>query len=196
MKKAFVGVLSALSLVAVAPRAHAQIPLSIDVRGGAALPQGDLGDDAALGADMGWGFEGSVGLALTPMFSLYGGGSRYVFEREGNTIGSDGEFVDLGFHAGAKVSLAPVVLGASPWVRGGVIFHDLEQDDAGATEEDTSTKPGFEVGAGLEIPLGRVLSFTPGARYHSYRQESPSLLSSQELNVSAWHIEFGGTVRF
>jgi hypothetical protein len=194
MKKAFVGILSALSLVAVAPRAHAQIPLSIDVRGGAALPQGDLGDDAALAADMGWGFEGSVGLALTPMFSLYGGGSRYVYERGGDDTATDGEFVDQGFHAGAKVSLAPMLMGASPWVRGGVIFHDLEQDDAGATEEDTSTEAGFEVGAGLEIPLGQVLSFTPGARYHSYRQNSDSL--GDELNISAWSIEFGGTLRF
>ena len=156
--------------------AQAVIPVTLEGRGVFAIPTGTLADDADV--DNGVGFGLTASLRLIPGINVYGGWQRVAFGAGdlglGGAVEGDLNLVDSGFSAGGQLSLpVGLMLGFTPWVRGGVVFHELEYDYDGDLEDvigdmksDRST--GFEVGAGADIPLGFVLSFVPQVTYRTY----------------------------
>lgn len=164
-----------------AAAAQAPIPVSLEARGGVALPAGDFADRA----DTGWGFGGSVHVQVAPRVSVYGGFSQTEFDMEGLS----GEGTDRGFEVGARVAFPGV--GFSPWVRGGLLFHDWEVDAAGA-ELDGDSDVGFEVGAGAAFPLGPRVAVSPGFAYRRYSSTVPVL---GEMNVSYLALDVGLRIR-
>lgn len=182
----------AATLFAGAQDAAAQgfFPLAVEVRGGAGFPVGDLGEGDAIGT--GWGFEGNAQLRVAPLISVYGGYDIISFDLDDEGIASDATFRDQGFSAGAQLSLPTgMLLGVSPFVRAGALFHQAEYDfgdEAGDFESDRSL--GYEVGGGLVFPLGLVVSFTPAVRYRSYGLEFEGNQQSDE-NVSYINVDLG-----
>ena len=165
MKRAFP--LALLAGVLAASGASAQIlPFSAEIRGGLGLKNGEFreADPDIVTADGGVGIGANVAFAFLPGVAVYGGYDRYVFNA--SVLGVDAEYVDQGFVAGARIA-PPVgaLLGFRPWVRGGVLFHDIELTEV---DEKSDRSTGFEVGGGIDIPLGMVLSFTPGVLFRSY----------------------------
>lgn len=162
--------LAALAL-ACAPQANAQIslPLSVEVRGAAAFPTGDFGDNDVI--DTGYGFEVIGKYAVTPGLAIYGGYDRFSFGLD-EDIETDTDVTDSGFVLGGQLSL-PLsgMTRFTPWLRAGAIYNQLsiegsENNVSVKIESDRSL--GFEVGGGLAIPLGQVVSITPGVRYRAY----------------------------
>ena len=126
MKRAF-----SLALVAgvlAAGGASAQIlPFSAEIRGGTGIKNGEFreADTDISTASGGVGIGASVAFAFFPGIAVYGGYDRYSFNTE--VLGVDAEYVDQGFVAGARIAPPiPGLVGFSPWVRGGVLFHQLE----------------------------------------------------------------------
>jgi opacity protein-like surface antigen len=178
MKKTML--LSVVAAVVVAGAAQAQTgtmpssPISVDVRAGAAFPTGDFGDIA----DTGYGVGGDVAFALTPMFSLYVGGSfnRFAVDDEFLALleGLSGVQLDdlsydlYGLDAGVKAAF-PTTSGFTPFLRGGLVHYTAELgggDDLGEdVEEENDYETGFEVGGGLAFPLGPRISVTPEVTY-------------------------------
>jgi hypothetical protein len=70
-------------------------------------------------------------------------------------------------------------------VRGGVLFHDVELS---GVDEKSDRSTGFEVGAGVDIPLGFVLSFTPGVLFRSY---TPSFDGTDDGKVQYFDLSVG-----
>lgn len=136
--------------------------ISVEIRGGLALPTGDFADLAetgtALGAELIFNFSEYVG--------AYAGYGRGDFDCDEDAEGSPcdplEEFESSGFVLGVKGRLpleSPIV----PWARVGAIFHDIKRG-VGEAEGDA----GFEVGLGVDIPLGDLFVVAPQARYRSY----------------------------
>ena len=183
MKRLFSGAAFVVALL-VSTRADAQgvLPLTFEGRAGIAFPRGEFpigSRGGANAAETGVGFGGNASFNFLPGVAIYGGWDRYTFGADGEGIlGSDeAEFVDEGFVVGGKLSM-PIgfLTGFSPWVRGGALFRTLEvTGDEGTVQVGdhlkSSRSTGLEVGGGLEIPLGLVLSFTPGVIYRSFEPD-------------------------
>jgi hypothetical protein len=187
MKKATF-VLAALSVLGVAGTASAQsrIPLSVEIRGDAAIPTGDFADSF----ENGIGFTGSAALQLVPGFGLYGSYSRTNFSIDG----ADDDVLDQGFAAGLTASLGGGAGRATPYVGAGLLFHELEVEGT----EVGDAKMGFEVGAGLAIPLGQRIRVTPAVGYRQYNIEGLSLggLVNTDMNVSYLNAGVGLNIAF
>jgi opacity protein-like surface antigen len=67
-------------------------------------------------------------------------------------------------------------------VGAGLLFHELEVNDV----EQGDAKMGFEVGAGLAVPLGPRVRVTPAVGYRQYNVKSSALggLLTSDSNVS------------
>ena len=167
MKRAFSLALVASVLAAGGASAQSILPFSAEVRGGLGIKNGEFreADTDISTASGGVGVGASVAFGFLPGIAVYGGYDRYVFNA--TVLGVDAEYIDQGFVAGARIA-PPVgaLLGFNPWVRGGVLFHEVELTEV---EEKSDRSTGFEIGGGIDIPLGMVLSFTPGILFRSYK---------------------------
>lgn len=153
-RKVFVA--AALAAVAFAAPAHAQsmLPFAVEGRAGLAFPTGDFGE--ALGT--GYGLAANVSFNVAPTLALYGGYSFTQFDFDDDLVDTDETFDVKGFEGGARLGL-PMV-GFSPYVKGGAVYFK-----GGVDDNDSDSKLGFTVGAGLNYALGPVVSFTPEVTY-------------------------------
>lgn len=185
--------LAAAALLAAVPaRAQQALPVALEVRGRAAFPTGDFGEeDEGAGVSTGWG--GSVGAIFqaTPVLGIYAG---YSFTRFGTDLGEleaqlellgiDDASVhidDSGLDAGVRARVP--AMGGSAFVRGGLVYHRVEVKisdelqeffeefegepiDEDALESDWS--PGYQLGAGFLLPLGPRLSASFAATYTAF----------------------------
>lgn len=185
MKKTSFGLLAALAALAAAPQAHAQmrIPLAVEVRGGAGFPTGDFGDMVKTG--YGFGVNGQFN--VTPVIGVYAGYNRFEFDREGTVADvADAKAIDSGLNAGVQATFAPMMgfAGAAPFLRGGAVYHRVNfATDGGDSKTDYGL--GFEVGGGLDVPLGPTVSLTPGVRYIRYTPEFGGTKLDRDINYVA-----------
>lgn len=194
----FVGgmLLTALFAVPRAAEAQVSLPVQLGLSGGAAFPMGELGRDEAVST--GWGFEVNAVMQVAPAVGVYAAYDRYTFEfDERGFLGiaqSRGDLQDQGFAGGVILAVPAVGLGLSPWIRGGAVYNSLEIDyDNRETDPESDASLGFEVGAGLEFPLGFVVSMSPSVRYRSYAADVPG---AADFDMSYLVGELGLTFRF
>jgi hypothetical protein len=159
MKRTLVA-LAAL-VVAAAPAAHAQRPISVGVAAGVSQPSGDLAD----GAKTGYHVMGSVafhaplmpvGLRVDGMFNQLGVKNADVNLR---ILGVTGN-VTYGF---------PGVM-VKPYIIGGVGFYNSKVSVSGAT---SSNDFGLNAGVGAKFALSGVNAFVE-ARYHEIMSKDTS----------------------
>lgn len=157
---------------AVAPatgRLEAQA-LYAGVRVGAASPTGSFADDSPrTGSDallhgatpgLGFGFDAGIG---SPLIGLYGGYDRIHFDCTSASCATSGKYELTGVSAGFRVSV-PLLPLVKPWAKAGVTYNELKTSVNG-TAMSTGRRPGYEVGAGVDIPvLLGFFSLTPQIR--------------------------------
>jgi hypothetical protein len=188
--------LAALAAVAFTGTAGAQsaLPLSFEVRGGAAVPVGDWKEIASPG----FGLNGNVTFNVTPVLGIYGG---YTYNRFGvdDDLGAEGDDVnwtEQGFDVGVKARFAaPTGLPLTPFFRGGAIFHKLgiSDDDASISGDH---KLGFDVGGGVEIGVARNITLTPQLGYSQFSPgDDEDEIEGEDLNVSNINVAVGLNIR-
>jgi hypothetical protein len=163
----------------VTTQAHAQalgVPAALDGRVDFAFPMGDFGDIA----DQGIGFSVGAVVTLLPGFGVYGSYSQTRFGG-GWTGDEPSDATDSGFAVGLSAAL-PGRAGVEPWVGGGLLFHQLE---VGGTRTGVDQDLGFELGAGVAIPVAPRLRLSPAVNYRQYSASIPALagLAARDLNV-------------
>lgn len=192
MKKVTSAIIMAATLGVVGTAdAQSRSPLSVEIRGGLPFPVGDFQDSHG-GLQTGYSLDGTAIFQVTPMLGLYAGYSTNRFEVE-NT--EDREVNDAGFHGGLMASF-PMTTGLNPFVKGGVVYHETETVVNGEGQANSDAELGFQAGAGVEIPLGRTLSFTPGVSYTRHSVESQTILNAPDRDVSYVRADVGLRVRF
>lgn len=161
LRKTLYGTLAISLLVVSASAADAQFasPIRFNVNAGAALPVGDLADASGGGAEL--GFRIGAGLELRPPMMPVGLRFDGAFDRMGI------ENVDANWtiwSLTANAVLSPMV---SPlYFIGGVGFYswDITGDDV-TFPQDSESDFGFNLGAGLSLPLTGFSTFVE-ARWH------------------------------
>jgi hypothetical protein len=163
--------LCALAASRAAPAA-AQRPrglsLALEVTPTVAVPAGEF-SSAAPGAGAGVGIGGGALLGFGSRVGLYG---AYQYLRFGCSrcagAGLDG-VADVGWEAGAQLAAPLVVAGVRPWLRGGLLAHQLRFSGTGESEASRQAI-GFSVGVGSAVPLGPV-ALLPAVRFRAYPAE-------------------------
>lgn len=164
------------------PLAAQLLPLSLEARGGAALPAGAFHDVAGGGPAM----ELSATWHALPLLGVYG---AYQWNRF-NWSGVDGHAADAGFAVGVRLAIPAPLLPIDPWIRAGIVAHRLEGETL--VEE---AKHGWEAGAGLAFPVARGLALTPGVLWTRY-QHGSGAGGGEVLRVRHVRADVGLRLRF
>jgi hypothetical protein len=87
--------------------------------------------------------------------------------------------------------------GMAVWARaGGTLKHIEVEDGEGEIVSDSGHGLGWEVGAGLSLPLGERFSLTPGIRYKALSRELEVGSSPTDWDLSDVTFELGGRWHF
>jgi hypothetical protein len=184
MKMAKSAVLTVLAAALVSLPVHAQ-GIYLGLRGGGAFPTGDFSNSEASSttaidaAKSGFGYGVDAGLSLG-VLGIYAGFDHINFDCESNTCNSDGKYKLQGVTAGLRLRL-PGSAFIHPWVKGGVTFNELKGGYGSSTQELTTDRnPGYEIGAGLDIPILGVFSIYPQARYvgQNFKYDIPGVTNT------------------
>lgn len=178
MSKSSFVIAALAALVAGSASAQLPVPVALEIRGGIPFPTGSFGETRSLGGDLeaGYSLGANATVQFTRTLGIYGGYSYNSF----GVDGSDADVTDQGIDAGLR-AVFPTTTGLAPFLKGGLVYHQLERSGGGvnfAAESDREL--GFEVGGGIEIPLGRTISFTPGVSYIRY--DTDAFLSDGEVS--------------
>jgi hypothetical protein len=203
MRSFWIGCAALLALAVMTADAGGQ-GISLTLRGGAGLPLGQFAEspsgpgeaDILQGARTGFGYGLDVALLLNRMVGLYAGLDRMAFECEEQACGRDNRYTFSGLTGG--VMLTPFqARGLVPWIRGGVTFHELSgsyQAQGGIGDLTSDRAPGYEVGAGVAIPILGILAVTPQVRYLGQspraRIEGIQYPGGDEVDTNAGYLTF------
>jgi hypothetical protein len=166
------------------PAAHAQ--LAIEARGGITQPASGMDVDAS--TEGGYATEVSVTVSALPFVGLYGAWQKAQFDRENG--GDESVITDEGWAGGVRVSVPTPFIPIDPWIRAGVVSHELE---AGGLTRGGARGVGVEVGGGLRFRLGRAVSLTPGVNWTRYSFDDDAVTDGK-VNVEHLRVDVG--VRF
>ena len=159
------------------------------VRGGAGIPKGEFSTAATgtevpygRGARPGLGYGLDAGLSLGPLLGLYASTDRIDFDCLSQSCSSSGKYKLKGVSGGVRlgIPMPPLLPLPKPWVKAGVTYNQLTATaEPNATRITTKKRPGYELGAGVDLPVMQFFSISPQVRYVRQRlQYSPSPESS------------------
>ncbi|MEO5904087.1 MAG: outer membrane beta-barrel protein [Gemmatimonadaceae bacterium] len=196
MKAAIRAAAVATTMFVLSTPLHAQL-LYVGVRGGAGVPSGTFADPAQpaandgvlRGAKIGFGYGVDAGVGLGPL-GVYAGYDRIDFDCD--ACASNAKYKLSGVSAGVRlgVPLFPIV---KPWVKAGLTFNEINTTatGSGVTKIATDRGPGYEVGAGIDIPILGLFAISPQARYVGQKLDLKGLYSGAKTNVSYYTFDIG-----
>jgi hypothetical protein len=163
------------------------------VRAGTGIPTGDFSQDATAtgnsaylrGASpgLGYGLDGGIG---SPMFGFYASYDRIRFGCSSGQCSTSGKYELTGYAAGVRASV-PLLPLLRPWAKAGLTYNELK-GSVGTTSVTTGSSPGYEVGAGVDIPIFMgFFSLTPQVRRIRQRL-SPNGGSKRDVNYYTFDI--------
>ncbi|HEX8393920.1 MAG TPA: outer membrane beta-barrel protein, partial [Longimicrobium sp.] len=151
----------AVLLAAGSAAAQSPIPFSIEGRVDRAVPLGDF-DDLV---DAGFSTGVAASVQVRPGLGVYASYNYAVF---GPKIVSDADdAVDQGVSLGLTAAIPTGTTRLQPYVAAGLVAHQFKLYDEVEAEEEI----GFEVGAGVAIPLVGPLRLTPSVAYRTYNAD-------------------------
>jgi opacity protein-like surface antigen len=171
LRQTLYGTVAASLLVLSASTADAQFasPIRFNVHAGASVPVGDLADDDPVtGGFAELGFRIGAGLELRPPLSPVG----LRFDGAYDRMGIEDSDLDWAFWSiTANAVLSPAV---SPlYFIGGVGLYSTDITGEGV-DVDSETDFGFNLGAGLSLPLTGFSTFIE-ARWHNINTEGDNI---------------------
>ena len=165
------------------------------VRAGAGIPTGDFaqkstatGNAAYLrGASPGLGYGLDAGIG-SPLLSLYDSYDHIQFGCQSGACSTSGKYDLTGYAAGVRASI-PLLMLFRPWVKAGITYNQMK-GNVDSTSVETNKRPGYEVGAGADIPiLMGFFSLTPQVRKIRQRL-SPAGGSRRDVDYYTFDIAF------
>jgi opacity protein-like surface antigen len=133
--------------------------LYVGVRGGAGIPTGEFsekptstGNAALLRAaspGLGYGFDAGLGASLVGFYASY---DRIQFGCQSGSCATSGKYELTGVSAGARVGI-PLLPLLKPWAKAGITYMQMKGSVSGSPVTTGKRQPGYEVGAGVDIPI-------------------------------------------
>ena len=157
-----------LGTLVIPIRSEAQItPLQVEARGGVWIPTADLvgaqGFEGEASTDVSFGVHFMLNSGL---ISYVAGFSEHRFGCAEAQCGEAVDFVSTAWDLGVRVNLRRT--GITPWVSLGATaatFAAHVETGGVVTTENSDLGWGYEVGAGVLVPVGGLLAINPGVRY-------------------------------
>lgn len=147
----------------------AQGHFSVELRGGAAFPTENLGN---ADLDVSPGFEALLAYRFIPYTSIYAGWGYASFSASESFAGSHMDFVETGYTFGFQFTHKLGIADLNYMLRAGAVSNHIEVEDAHDNIiADSGHGLGWQIEAGLEIPLIDHLMLTPAVRYRSLSRE-------------------------
>lgn len=181
-----------VALVIAAAAAHAQGPVVLEVRGGAAFPTADFGD-ATLNTGGGAGL--TVGYGFMPHTMAYVGWDLFRMTTDRRFQGGQYDVENTGYTLGLQFQ-HPVTPRFGYWLRAGGMYAHIELENDGDVVADSGHEPGWEVGGGLSVAVGDRFVLTPGLRYRSLAADVPVGSSAVPVDLNYLAAELGIQLRF
>lgn len=152
--------LSMAAALALALPGAAEAQVSVELRGSLNKSISDFGDQS----DGEAGFGAALQYGLTENVTGFVGYDRQLFDCAQCAEDDDG-VQSQAFEGGLKVHTSGD--GLRPWAKAALGAYTLDVDQA-AGDAETDPSMGFNLGAGVDLPLGDVLTVSPGVRYHRF----------------------------
>lgn len=189
MKKTILAAALGVALSAGGAAAQSAVPVELELRVGAALPQGDIED--GLGTGYTWGINGAYG--FNEKLQGYLSYSQAVYGPE-EDIDEDVDIKDKGLGAGLRYTI-PTAGRIRPWFSAGLAYRSFEVDaDGGNISLDSEL--GFEAGAGIAFDVSPRVSLTPGIGYTSVSLDGDDGEGGEfSADMSSLRIDVGVRVR-
>lgn len=192
MLRKIVGSMVILAMAGVGA-AQAQVPVSVELRGGAAFPTADFGD-ASLKTGGGAGF--ALNYRFMPHLAVFGGWDWMRFTTDTPFRGAGYDVENTGYAFGLIFD-HPVAGNVSSWLRGGALYGHVELENAaGDLVADSGHELGWEVGGGVRVPLTERLSLTPGVRYRTLSADIAVGQATVPVDLAYVMAEIGLQFRF
>jgi len=208
MKYSALIIAGGLSLgIASARNAEAQL-FYVGVRAGAGVPTGDFAEKVSGTAQsaplraatpgLGYGLDAGFGAGPVGFYASY---DRIRFGCASGYCEESGKYELNGFSAGVRIGV-PLFPLFKPWAKAGLTYHEMTGRFPGSsgTAVTTGRSPGYEVGAGVDIPiLGGFFSLSPQGRYIRQKLEptisSSSVRSGGKRSADFYTFDIGLRVR-
>lgn len=148
---------------------EAQKNWSIEFRSGASYATNNLGD-----ADLttGFGFEGTVAYRFMPHLAAYAGWGWNKFPTDNSFAGTDMDFEETGYTFGFQFIHPIEKTSLSYLIRVGGIYNHIEVENVdGEIISDSGHGLGWQVEAGIVIPIIDRLNLLPSVRYRSLSRD-------------------------
>ena len=166
----------ALLLPAAASDASAQgAALTVEARGGAAIPLSTLADGTGVGEGTSAGpvFGVEITLGSAGWRTLYAGFSQARFNCDDAGCPAGDPYVATGVNVGVRMALARMG-GVVPWIGVGGVTTRVESPGVTGSPYGVSELGfGGELAAGLYVRAGETLAFNPAVRYTRVSTEMP-----------------------
>jgi hypothetical protein len=169
--------------------------VTVEMGPAAAMPTTEL---AGTNLDGGAGFGGTVALRVLPHVHLYGGWNWLRFTANQSFVGVDRDFEETGYTFGLRFE-HPFGEAREELFRvegGGTYKHVEIENDAGEVLENSGHSLGFEVGAGVVVPLGGAWRISPMLRYRSLSPDFELNGSTVRGDLSYGSVEVGVSRQF
>ena len=115
----------------------------------------------------GMGFEANFQYRFVEKVSLYAGWGWNRFSAEESFAGHDMDFEETGYILGLEFKQLIGNSGISVFGRGAALYSHIEiENKEGDIKYDTKHGWGWQVAAGVDIPLGKNWSLTPGVEFN------------------------------
>lgn len=145
----------------------------------------------------GYGFEGIFHYRFMPFTSAYGGWGWNRFGAEESFAGDAVSFEETGYVLGLQFKHP---FGKSPvqyYLRAGGLYNHIETENSdGDIFNDTGHGMGWQVAGGIDVPMGKNWSFTPGIKFNSLSRESEFDGVTKKLDYNYVSLRVGFLKRF
>jgi opacity protein-like surface antigen len=169
MKGIVLTIFTVIALLMIAHTTFAQRKWSFELRPGVNFATKDLGD-ASL--KTGFGIEGSIAYQFMPQLGAYAGWGWNKFSADQSFAGSKMDFNETGYCFGLQFVRPFKNSAVSYMIKGGGIYNHIEtENNAGDIINDTGHGLGWQLGAGVKIPLTMRVFLTPEVRYRSLSRD-------------------------
>jgi len=182
----------ALGVAGVTPAAAQDSKWALDLSAGLAAPSSEVqGDDLGTGL----GFEGAFSYQLRQHLFAYAGWDWRRFAPDESFAGSDVDFEETGYAFGLRFDHpfgGEEGDGATYRIRAGATLNHVELEDAdGELISDSGHGLGWEVGAGVTLPLGGRWRLVPEARFRATDREVEVGASTFDVPLHYFSFDLG-----
>lgn len=134
--------------------------------------------------NMGLGFEGTFTYRFMPHLGVYAGWGWNKFAADEQFEGIEADFEETGYVFGLEFKHPFETSDISWLLKAGGIYNHLEiENPDGDIVWDTGHGLGFQLVAGIEVPVGEKWSLTPTVKFHSLSREIDVNGNTRDLDL-------------